>query len=291
MCCSISGVVYRSSVVAPSVSYDEIEVRTTDGSVLRATVVEPTDAAEPRASVVLAHAMFARSSSLRGLAGALAGAGYRAVCFDFRGHGESKAVGTSRYDELVGSDLPAVVDCVRARASHPVVVLGHSLGAHVALAAMGTGAMEADGAVMLGGNVWLRELEPSRSRWAAKVATARALLELAERAGRIPARALRLGTDDVAAPLLVDILRGVRTGAWTSETGVDYLAAAARVKVPVAAIVGERDRLLCHPASGARFAARAGGPVRVLRVPSGHMGLRHEHAAALAAIAWVLRPA
>ncbi|MBX3232957.1 MAG: alpha/beta fold hydrolase [Labilithrix sp.] len=273
----------------PPAGYDEIEVRASDGVVLRANAFEPPDGVEPRASVVLAHAMFARRSSLRGLARALAADGWRAVTFDFRGHGDSTPSRTYRYDDLVAVDLPAVVECVRARAEHPVVVLGHSLGAHVAVAAQGTGRTSADAIVMLGGNVWLRALEPSAARWAAKRALARATLEVADRAGVFPARALRLGTDDASAPYLHDLLRGVTSGTWASARGDDYLAAAVDVKVPVAAVVGARDRIMCHPACGERFARRCGGPVSVFTAPCGHMALRHEHALARAALAWVLQ--
>lgn len=268
-------------------AFDEIEVRTEDRTTLRAVCLEPD--APPRASIVLSHAMFARKSSLRSLAAMLAGEGFRAVAFDFRGHGDSTPSLDYRYDDLVARDLPAVVECVRARADdHPVIVLGHSLGAHVALAAQGTGRMSADAIVMLGGNVWLRELEPSAVRWAAKVAIARASLAVADRAGRMPAKTLRIGSDDAATPYLQDLFRGVATGRWTSDDGTDYLAAAANVKVPVAAILGDADRVMCHRGSGERFARHCGGPVRILHTPEGHMALRHAHTAVREALAWAL---
>ena len=125
---------------------EQLEVRTSDGVVLAGTVFEPPT---PTAVCVMAHAMFARRSSFerpvaRGLAPFFAARGVRVVTFDFRAHGESTRPGRVSYDDLVRFDLPAVVNAASARARKlPVVVLGHSLGGHVALAAQGAGFMNA----------------------------------------------------------------------------------------------------------------------------------------------------
>jgi predicted alpha/beta hydrolase len=261
--------------VPPPDSGESFEVRTEDGVVLRGTIREP--AGKPVATAILAHAMFARRSAFErpagaGLAPFLAERGLRTVAFDFRGHGESGLAaaggGDWSYDDLVRRDLPAVVDAVRARAGRGKVVLfGHSLGAHVALASHAVGACSLDGIAMLAGNVWLEALEPSPLLWAAK----RAMLEVFDRTtralGRFPARALRLGSDDEAATYVHDLCRFGRTGQWRSADGRDdYLAALAGVHVPVVAVASDGDRLECRPESARRFLDLCAGPKRFERV-------------------------
>jgi alpha-beta hydrolase superfamily lysophospholipase len=261
--------------VPPPDGGEGFEVRTADDVLLRGTVREPVG--RPVGTVILAHAMFARRSAFErpagaGLAPFLAARGFRTVAFDFRGHGESgraaRAGGDWSYDDLVRFDLPAVVESVRARARRGKVLLfGHSLGAHVALASHAVGACRIDGLAMLAGNVWLRELEPSPLYWGAK----RAMLEAFERStralGTFPARALKLGSDDEAATYVLDLCRFGRTGAWRSADGKDdYLAALARVTIPVVSVASDGDRLNCRPESARRFLDLCAGPKRFERV-------------------------
>ena len=295
----------RGSVSVPRSSFEELEIHTSDGAVLRALVDDPPEGVALRGTVVLAHAMFARKSSfgLRdrpGLSSALAARGFRTVAFDFRGHGDSTPPrsGDWGYDDLVRQDLPAVVESARSRGDDkPVVVLGHSLGGHAALAAQGTSRIAADAIVAVGANVWLRELERSRLRWAAKSALARAVLAISARAHGIPASRFRVGTDDAPERCLDDLFRGVTQGAWRSRDGSDdYLAALALVRAPVAAVLGDVDILHCPPSIGEAFARRCRGPVAIFRAPVGHMQLvtsARARPAVLDAIEWVfaqLRP-
>ena len=271
----------RETVAAPRSSFEELEIHASDGAVLRALVDDPPEGVVLRGTLVLAHAMFARKSSFGrrdrpGLSSALGACGFRTVAFDFRGHGDSKAPGNEwGYDDLVRQDLPAVVDCARARGDgKPVIVVGHSLGGHVALASQGTARTAADAIVAVGASVWLRELERSRLRWVAKSALARMTLAIAARAGGIPARRLRIGSDDAPERYLRDLLRGVTHREWRSRDGSDdYLASLALVKVPVAAVLGELDLVTCPPSSGEAFARRCSGPVAFFRAPVGHMDL------------------
>jgi predicted alpha/beta hydrolase len=241
---------------------------------------------------VLSHAMFARRTEFErpaggGLAPFLADRGWRTIAFDFRGHGDSgpsaSSGGVWGYDDLIQRDLPAVVACARARAKRlPVVVFGHSLGGNAALAAQGAGLLEADAVVAIAANVWMREQEPSRTRWAAK----RALMVLVEgisrRRGYFPARALRLGSDDESARFMSALVRFAREGAWTSEDHtLDYAAARSKVTIPVLAMASHGDRLNCNPACAERMIGATRGPrefVCVGRADGGgpapdHMGL------------------
>ena len=277
----------------PRASFEELEIHTSDGVALRAVVDDPPEGTPLRGTCVLAHAMFARSSEFGrrdrpGLAHALTLEGFRTIAFDFRGHGASTSPAPATvdwgYDDLVRFDLPAVVSCARDRAEgKPVLVVGHSLGGHVALAAQGTGRIDVDGVVGIAANVWLRELEPSRIRWAMKLGIAHGLRRMADKLGRLPARRLRFGSDDASARYVRDLLRSPLEGRWTSADGNDdYLAALARVTVPVLAIASAGDHVNCPPASAEAFARRCtASHVRFLEItraddggpPPDHMAL------------------
>lgn len=272
------------AVHAPRASFEELEIRTDDGVALRAVVDDPPPGVAFRGTCVMAHAMFARKIEFgrrggAGLAQAYAAKGWRTIAFDFRGHGESalpKGAPEWGYDDLVRLDLPAVVACARARSDDkPVLVVGHSLGGHVALAAQGTGRMSADGLVLIACNLWLRELETSRLRWTAKLAVGRAMREAVTRVGRLPARWLRIGSDDASGRYIDDLLRFMNDGRWRSADGLDdYFASLSRVVVPICAVASDGDRLTCHPASAELLARRCRGPIEMLRVARSDDGRR-----------------
>ncbi len=241
---------------------------------------------------VLAHAIMARRTEFdrprgAGTARFLAARGWQVVMFDFRGHGDSRlpppAGARTGYDLLVERDMPAACAFARSRAGRrPVVVVGHSLGGHVALAAQGSKRIDVNAIALLGSCIWVRRLEPSLSRWWLKRATIEAFQAISRRAGHFPARALRLGSDDETRAFLDDITRFVRSGAWTSADGkFDYWASLAGVRVPVLQVVSEGDRFECPPESGIRFVAGLGGRHDIVRVaraddggpPPNHMGL------------------
>jgi predicted alpha/beta hydrolase len=261
---------------------EAIDIRTSDGWSLRADVHEP--GGTPIGVAVLAHAMMARRSEFERPKGAgvvtmLVARGRRVVSFDFRGHGDSGPLardGASYgYDDLVARDLPAVHEFARSRMRRkkPIVLVGHSLGGHVGLAAQGVGLVSFDGIVGVGANVWLRDLEPVRARWLVKRATLAAIVAVSRRVGRFPARLLRMGSDDESRAYFEDFDRFARTGAWTSADGsADYLAALAAVRAPVLQLVSEGDRIECVAECGVRFVARCGGGHEVIRVTGGDDG-------------------
>jgi predicted alpha/beta hydrolase len=271
---------------------EQIDIRTTDAWSLRAEIHEP--AREPMGTAVLSHAMMARRSQFDrprggGMTRFFVERGWRTIAFDFRGHGDSvpspRQGGSFGYDDVVIRDIPAVHDFARsreARRKRPVVLVGHSLGGHVALAAQGLGLVAFDAVVAFATNVWVPELEPSRVRWLVKRASLAAAAAICRRVGRFPARALRLGSDDEPRAYFEDVERFARTGAWASADGkFDYLSSLARVRVPVLQIVSDGDLLQCVPECGARFVARCGGSHEIIRVarsddggpPPDHMSL------------------
>jgi predicted alpha/beta hydrolase len=248
---------------------ESLEIRTPDGEDLRAELCEPRGR-RIVGTAVFAHPMFANKAVFArprgdGVARLFLEAGWRTLAFDFRGHGESTAQGRSvtpeehpwGYDDLVRVDLPTVVDAARARWPRSrLVVVGHSLGGHVALASQGAALMHADALIVAASSVWMRHLEASRRVWLLKLATLSGMAALAKRHRYFPARALRLGSDDEAAPYVEDLARFALKGRWTSRDGaVDYEAGLAKITAPVLAITSTGDTLYCRPASASQMLA------------------------------------
>jgi predicted alpha/beta hydrolase len=229
---------------------------------------------------VLAHAMFARKSEWdrragkgkdkRGpsLARFLSDRGWRTIAFDFRGHGESgpgaASGGDWTYEDLVVRDLPAVVEGARARArGRKVIVVGHSLGGHVAAAAQATGAIDVDGIGLVASNVWLEAVEPSFARTLAKRALMRTVQAVCRRRGYFPARVFGMGSDDESAAYMA----GIERGFWGNEDGhIDYWDELRHVAVPLFALASDGDPLNAHPECVTRFALRAKGRVTIDRI-------------------------
>jgi len=269
------------------------EVSTADAIRLR---VEHIPASAPAVGAMwCGHAMMANRKSLDrprggGLASVLARHGLEVYLADLRGHGESAITAPEvrdswSYDDVVALDLPALTSFIRMRhPGLPVAGLGHSLAGHCALAWLGR--CEALGAdppldalVTFGANIWLREMEPSRIRWARKRATMEVFGAAARALGRIPARALGFGSDDVSLAFALDLHRFVSTSRWFSHDGFDYLRGLEHIRTPVLAVLGSGDELLCHPVAGRHFhdalpccTTREFGPPQVGFAP-GHMEL------------------
>ena len=93
------------------------------------------DAVPTRAVVVISHGAGEHSGRYRACRGALAGLGYPVYALDHRGHGrsEGRRALVDRLDNAA-ADLDVLIDL--ARREHPEVplfLLGHSLGATIAL--------------------------------------------------------------------------------------------------------------------------------------------------------------
>jgi len=241
-----------------------------DGAMLHAEALHPPGPA--RATLLLGHAMMAsRRTFHRGLAPLLRDRGFRVVTFDFRGHGQSGPLpsegGDAGYDDHVRLDLPSLRRQATSLWPGPLAVVGHSLGAHAAVASQGAGLLGADALVLLAGNIWMPSLEPSARLRALKSATFRAAWAVTRRAGFFPTRALRLGSEDESRSLFRGFLRWWQDDGWGSADGrLDYISCAARVRCPTLAVAGAGDSLECTPGCARRFLDLLGGPRRDLVV-------------------------
>lgn len=292
-----------NAAYTPRTNFEQLEIRTADGVALRADVEEPPAGKAVRGTCILAHALFARRTEIcrperEGLMQACAAEGFRAIAFDFRTHGQSRGPSDAGYDDFVRLDLPAVVSCARVRSDDkPVIVLGHSLGGHVALAAQGTGRMHADAIVAVASTLWIPAFEPMRTRQFAQRWLGRGLAGLLPYTGRIHARRLGLGSDDAPPRFASDLARILSEGRWRSADGTeDFVAALRNVRVPVCAVASEGDRI-CPPVSAELLLERCAGPIHMIRIACSdaggrapdHMGIvttRHARKALREALEW-----
>lgn len=114
-----------------------LELSTPDGTRLAASHFAPVGAA--RAAVLIAPAMGVRQDYYADFAAWLAGQGYHALTFDYRGMGRSRPEGLRSLREL-DADLFDWADDTDAAIAHllaqapglPLLVVGHSLGAQLA---------------------------------------------------------------------------------------------------------------------------------------------------------------
>lgn len=235
-----------------------------DGWQLSVRDVRPAEA--PVAVVVAGHAMMADGRTLwrrrrPSVAGALAHHGLRVLVPDQRGHGQSGPAaadgGRWTYDDLV-NDTPVYLDLARRlEPGLPIVLVGHSLFGHTALAWLGRHAgeigAEVAAVVALAVNMWCPSLEPSAGRRALKRLTSAIGAGIARAAGRFPARRLGVGSADEALGYWRDLHRVCVEDCWGDAHGGDYRAGLARVGCPVLHVVSDRDWLYGTPAQALRL--------------------------------------
>jgi acylglycerol lipase len=90
---------------------------------------------EARAVVVISHGVSEHSARYAHVGQRLAGAGYAAYALDHRGHGRSEGKRVMVNADDVVADLRAFIDLTAARhPGKPVYLLGHSMGAAIAIA-------------------------------------------------------------------------------------------------------------------------------------------------------------
>lgn len=254
----------------------------------RLTRTSPGQAARPAEGV--AARVTDSAPGTGGILTELLAAGVAVLWFDQRGHGQSGPTptqgGSWDYDDLV-ADAGAVAGYLRTRLpAAQRVAIGHSLFSHVALAYQAQAAERLqvpalyppsapasapaedraapalyDGLVVIGGNVWLRELEPSWLRFVRKRLSYATLLLATRPLGYLPVRRLGMGTADEAGAYLEQMGQWVRRGDWTDRAGRSYLAALRHVRAPILSIAGVGDRLMAVPECQLALLRRTAGPV------------------------------
>ena len=269
-CTAVGGPLPRDGIV-PVLAPVQLEVgslRAVDGSEIPLTVWGPPD---PRAIILAVHGYGDHGrSTFADAAAAWEGRGIATLAIDQRGFGRSPSRGFwPGADGLIG-DAVAISRQVRARyPCVPLVVVGHSMGGGVVLAAAGRG-LEADGIVLAAPAIWGGEhLNPVHrlAAWtAAMVApehrfTGEGVVEI-QASDNI--EALRKMRDDplyIGQPSARELLGLVRV--------VDRAeAAAARVRHPALLLLGDKDQIVPNARVGRVFEALR-GEKRTIAYPEG----------------------
>ncbi|MHA1985499.1 MAG: alpha/beta hydrolase [Promethearchaeota archaeon] len=103
-------------------------VQTTDGVSISFNVIEPNRAGVNKKAIILGHGVMSNKEMLKDFAIEFATAGFVAVPFDFRGHGQS--TGEHRWGSLT-NDIDAIVSYLNTRAdidTSNLSYLGYSMG-------------------------------------------------------------------------------------------------------------------------------------------------------------------
>jgi predicted alpha/beta hydrolase len=226
----------------------------------------PPAATSRRAVALLTHAMMARGSYLARYASWLAEQGIEAWVLDFRGHGASVPPRADRgpgwsFDDLVREDIPAAIELVARQAGiapAELAYVGHSLGGLAGLASFATGEAPAPRRlVLVAVNVWTR---PRGLRYLAGTA----FVTAARLTGRVPARTLRIGSDDEPRAYAEQFRQWLTRG-FTARDGTDYRAALTRVQTPTLALVCDGD-WMCRVEDSRELLARLRAPLHLRRV-------------------------
>jgi dienelactone hydrolase len=97
-------------------------VKTIDGEIISFNVFEPKRTGVNKTAIILGHGIMSNKEMLKGYAIELAAAGFVAVPFDFRGHGQS--TGELNRD-LLTHDINAIVSYLNSRADIDISSLGY----------------------------------------------------------------------------------------------------------------------------------------------------------------------
>lgn len=254
------------------------------GETLAIHRLRQSDDAEP---VLLVHGSIENggifhSRSMKGFAPQLARNGFAAYVLDFRGRGASRPHVSRRSKwgqwELIEEDLPAALAAIEADAKRRVrLAVAHSWGGVLMSAAL---ARRADwreqfaGVVCFGTKRCIR-VRNRDTRLRIDLGWNGLFGPLASLVGYLPARAMRIGSDDESRRSLAETRAWVRPGPWIDpRDGFDYAKA---LKMgprhpPVLHLMGVADGYLGHPDDVRRFAEETGAAndFRLLSLATGY---------------------
>ncbi|HUP93219.1 MAG TPA: alpha/beta fold hydrolase [Solimonas sp.] len=252
----------------------DIPLRCADGYPLQATHYPAAGAA--RGAVVIASALGVPRQFYAAFARFLAGAGYHAITFDYRG------IGGSRGGPMAGRDMGMQhwgrqdIEAALAWAAqelHPprIYLVGHSAGGQ--LAGLASRSERLNGLVCVAATAPHPGLYPATSRWWLWLLW-RVLVPMLSR-GRdwFPSRRVGMGPVDVPAGVAREWAR------WASRPGYMFnpdwevdIGRYSRLRMPVLSYAFDDDAYASFEAVDALLARYSAAPVERLRVKAGEHG-------------------
>lgn len=253
--------------VAPPVMAANV-VQSVDGALLG---LQQWPAEQPRAVIIAVHGMNDYSNNFA-LPGAwwAKNAGITTYAYDQRGFGRSPGFGYWTGHETMMADLRAVVAAARAaNPGLPVYVLGHSMGAAVAIAADAEEPLDAEGLILAAPGVWGGSALPIPYRltlnMAATIAPGKTLT--GERAGRQATDNIEVLRQMYRDPLVIKETRMDAILGVVRVMGKAY-GAAEEVEGDILFLIGEKDEIIPLKAME-KTAGRLDGEIDVRRYPDG----------------------
>lgn len=217
-----------------------------------------------KTTVIAGHAMMVDRRTLLSarrpsLVNTLLDAGLHILLPNQRGRGASgpsPPEGDWSYDDLV-EDTATYLDLAQRLAPRArIVLLGHSLFAHTALAWLGQHPeAPVDRVFALAMNIWNPRWNRSQPRALLKRLFVTSTTVLVRCMGYLPARRLGYGTADESRRYWESFARWYTSDVWDSASGVDYHAGLSRVSCPVVHVVSDGDRLYGQPDDALAFSA------------------------------------
>ena len=193
-----------------------------------------------RGDAFLIHGLFADADSYTLLARRLAKGGLRVLAIDLPGHGGSEATGTT-LDQLVDTSATAL----RALAVGPVRLVGHSLGAMIAAKVASEGEVALDHLLLLAPAGLGKEIDAG---FIDGMIAADSIADLERELAKLDGGALSpaylqelLARIQSRRPMLRALADSINDGGVQRHSIVADLE---RVKVPVTAIFGIKDRII-----------------------------------------------
>ncbi|WP_425407989.1 alpha/beta fold hydrolase [Hyphococcus sp.] len=229
------------------------------------------EAESPRAVIVALHGMNDYSHAFDGPGAWWAGERrITTYAIDQRGFGKSPEVGRWPGEDALIVDLRAGLAAARARhPGLPVYVLGHSMGAGVAMAAEAQNPLGADGLILAAPGVWGGPALPIPYRLAANIGAAFAPGKTltGERADRQATDNIPILREMAADPLIIketrlDAVVGVTRVMGTAYKGAD------NINTNILFLMGEKDEIIPLNAME-KTAMRLSGDVTYRRYPKG----------------------
>ena len=264
---------------------DGLVVTAADGHRFRLLLRAP---AAPVAALLWLPALGVAARHYLPFAEALAARGIAMFVHEWRGHGSSSLrAGRDTdwgYRELLGTDLPAGVDCIRERLPDlPKIVGGHSLGAQLAVALLALQPQTAERLWLVASGSPFWRVFPRPRGWLLPL-TYRFLPWLADRNGSLPGRSIGFGGKE-ARGVMHDWARTGLSGRYAGKgIDIDLEAALGGVRAAVDAVLLGDDWLAPRASLDFLLAKMRPADVRIDTIDAARLGTRADH------FGWMKRP-